>query len=402
MIALRAHRHWIPPLPLAAGMAFQCIAWILVLVHAVAPSFGVELAWVHAVALGWLTSVALAVLLHVIPAFTDLAWRGEQLARALVVAVPILALALVVSFALGSSHTLVAAGTALALAVLAYVTLAMRTLAQPAADSESATIARGLIGPQAALALTAVLGGLLVVGYAGDPALLRAAPSHALLGTAGWLTLLTSGVSLRTFRPMLGARSRWTIAHIAAHVAMLGGVVVAAAAAPWSAAWFRAGVLVGAAGALIYAADTFDVVRRASSPHHAARAFVAAASTWLAVATVLTVATSWGSPLGSAAIVVALAGWLGQMVNAHLHHLGVRVVSTLVLGDDDETRPWELLTPALTWSAFATAQIAVAGTALRSLGAPSPVAWLAGCAGLLCIGCIAANGTSVLRRLTVL
>jgi hypothetical protein len=68
---LRA-RFWIPPLPLAAGLVFQLGAWALVIADAVAPGAGLELAWVHAVAVGWLSATALAVLLHVVPAFTDL------------------------------------------------------------------------------------------------------------------------------------------------------------------------------------------------------------------------------------------------------------------------------------------------------------------------------------------
>jgi hypothetical protein len=97
-------------------------------------------------------------------------------------------------------------------------------------------------------------------------------------------------------------------------------------------------------------------------------------------------------------VVIALAGWLGQLVNAHLHHLGIRVVSTFVLGEDDETRPWTLLTPAWSWAALVTAQVAVFCTALRSLGAPAVFASLGGAAGLLGMIAMIANAASAFRR----
>jgi hypothetical protein len=93
-----------------------------------------------------------------------------------------------------------------------------------------------------------------------------------------------------------------------------------------------------------------------------------------------------------------LAGWLGQMVNAHLHHLGVRVVATYIIGEDDETRPLVLLEHRLSWLAFATAQLAVGSVALRSEGAPASFAWLGGGAGLVAVSAMALNAVVVVRR----
>ncbi len=392
-------RFWIPPIPLAAGMGFQSLAWCLVLLHAVQPTFGVELAWVHAVALGWLTLVALAVLLHVIPGFTDLVWRAEGVARGTVVVVAAGALALVVSFAAGAPNAVAASGAVLGAAIVLYATLAVWTLSGPAADRRSATIARGLALTILALAAASILGTALAWAYAGaNPTLLSAAPSHAVIGIVGWLTVLAAGVSSRTFRPLLGLQSRWPGAHALAGAGLLVGSAVAAAAAPWSAPLFRVGVVVAAAGALAYAVDAADILRRSRGPHSAARAFVTASVVWLGLATTLAVSASWGAAVGRAAVVIALAGWLGQMVNAHLHHLGVRVVSTYILGEDDETRPWMLLTPALSWAAFVAAQLAVFGTALRAEGASWGYAWLGGGAGLVCVIAMALNVTTVIRR----
>ena len=216
-------RFWIPPIPLAAGIGFQTLAWCFVVLHALQPSFGIELAWVHAVALGWLTVVALSVLLHVIPGFTDLAWRGEDAARSIVLVVCIAALALVISFATSSAGGVALAGTVLAAAVACYTLLALWTLGGRAPDRRSATIARGLAMAIGALGLTALLGAALSLGYArGDGRLLTWLPSHAVLGIVAWLTVLTTGVSSRTFRPMLGALSRWPAAHVITGAGLLG------------------------------------------------------------------------------------------------------------------------------------------------------------------------------------
>jgi hypothetical protein len=233
-----------------------------VLLHAVRPSFGVELAWVHAVALGWLTLVALAVLLHVIPRFTDLAWRAEGVARSAVVVVAAGSLALVASFAAGVSNGVAASGAVLGTAIILYTMLAVWTLSGTAGDRRSASIARGLALTVVALAATAILGAALGGAYAGgNPIVLSAAPSHAVIGIAGWLTVLTAGVSSRTFRPLLGQQSRCPRVHALAGAGLLAGSVVAAAAAPWSAPLFRVGVVLIADGALAYAADAADILR---------------------------------------------------------------------------------------------------------------------------------------------
>ncbi|MEA2719205.1 MAG: hypothetical protein QOJ39_1069 [Candidatus Eremiobacteraeota bacterium] len=393
-------RHWIPPLPLAAGIVFQAVAWILALAYAASPSSGIALAWVHAVALGWLTLVALSVLLHVVPAFTDLPWRGERIARAAVAAVLVGASALVVSFALNATAALAAAAVLLVAAVLAYVSVALITLAQPAPDRTSAAIARALSVTLLMLAATALLGGALAGAMAaagtgslaaGAARAFAVAPSHALLGIGAWLTVLITGVSAQTFRPMLGARSRSTRIHVLSGGALVLGCVLGAAGAPFSPALLRAGVTLAALGAFAYAADALDIARRATAPHPPVRAFVVASVTWLVVAAACATAAAWGAPLAATAVVAALAGWVGQMVNAHMHHLGVRVLTTLIRGDEDETRPWEVLDARLTWTTFALAQLAVLGIT-AGIAFEQPPAIAAGAlAGLAAIPAMLAN-----------
>jgi hypothetical protein len=151
-------------------------------------------------------------------------------------------------------------------------------------------------------------------------------------------------------------------------------------------------------GALAYAIDAFDILSRATTPHPPVRAFVGAAVLWLLVAAAALAATAWGSPLGAVAVVAALAGWIGQMVNAHFHHIGVRVVITLLRGDEDETRPWEVLDARLSWTAFAFAQLMVLATLAGLASAIGTAFVVAGLCGLATIAAIAANVATVRRR----
>jgi hypothetical protein len=44
-----------------------------------------------------------------------------------------------------------------------------------------------------------------------------------------------------------------------------------------------------------------------------------------------------------------LMGWIGQMVIAHFHHIGTRLLVTVYRGDEDQTQPQELLEARLSW-----------------------------------------------------
>lgn len=43
----------------------------------------------------------------------------------------------------------------------------------------------------------------------------------------------------------------------------------------------------------------------------------------------------------------------------HLHHIGIRLLTTMFRGDDDETRPGELLSGALSWTTVMLFQAAI-------------------------------------------
>jgi hypothetical protein len=392
----RKPRPWIPPEGLIAGHLAYGASWLLLASAALQGSlgFGLELAWIHVVALGWITTIALAILIHVIPGFTDAAWRHEGLARA---AIPVFAAGaalLAIGFALDMRALLPLGGSILSAALAAYLFAALSTLARAGPERQERAIG-------AALGLTlAVLGVTAALGYAFTFALgpglfvdlLRLAPAHAVLGIVGWLTILTTGVSTRTFRPIFRSKSRAVLAHVAIGFALTAGSIAAALAiALQSGVWLDVSLLAIGAAALAYVVDAFDIALRATNLHRPPQAFVVAALFWLLVAVALVGAGRFGAATLPVAIFVALAGWAGQMVNGHLHHLGIRLVATLILGEEDETRPQQLLEPRLSWLAFGSAQIAVLLGALGVALLRTDLLGFAGLAGCLAFSALSGN-----------
>ncbi|MGP6158816.1 MAG: hypothetical protein ACLPYS_15145 [Vulcanimicrobiaceae bacterium] len=173
--------------------------------------------------------------------------------------------ALAISFGAGLGAGVEAAGMLVAVAVLAYLAFALPTLAQRAPGKTEAAIARALAICLGTLGLTVLLGAAFAHAYASPRAAgwLRLAPAHAVLGIVGWLTVLTSGVSARTFRPLLSARSRWPQAHVVSDGGFVLAALLGAAGSLLSAPLFAAATLAGALAALIYTVDALDTLRRA-------------------------------------------------------------------------------------------------------------------------------------------
>jgi hypothetical protein len=381
---------------LVSGLAFQGLGWIIVLAQAVSPRPGLPLAWVHAVALGWITLTALAVMQHVLPAMAEREWRFAAVARASLVLIGAGALMLVAGF-LTSGVLLLAGGVSAAAGIVAYVTVALLSLTAPAPDTAARTIGGALAATLGALLVTALLGSALAFGYVrGDAALLALAPVHVIAGIVLWLTVLTTGVSARTLVPMLGARTRLGLLHVVAGSAIFAGGAVAAAG--FSFAPLRTtGLAIVAVGVIAYAIDILDRLRRASTPVLHARVAVGAALAWLLLACAASFAAS-APAFARVAVVAALAGWIGSMVLAHLLHIGVRVLATAILGEDDETRPWELLSMPLALGLVALYEAAVVALVIGAwsfASLPFAVAGVTGLAALLMVG---ANGAVALRR----
>lgn len=324
------------------------------------------IAWVHTVALGWATAAALSVLLHVIPAFTDVVWRRESVVRACVFLF-CAGVVLFVTAALWTHAVLPYAALLVVVALLAYTIVAVATLG-PALRGERTerAIARALIVTLLFLNVTALIGLTLAAFISGSamPAWVGQLPSsHAVLGMFGWLTLLIFGVSARTVRPITGDKSRYPFAHIAVGSLTLLGVPLLAIGLAWQAplAWIGAALFACAAG--VYVFDVSDVLRRATVAHRTPQAFVSASISWLLLGLALGAGTLAGEPWAVPFGFVMLAGWVGQMINAHIHHIGVRLLLTVYRGEDDETRPEEVLDSRLSWTAFVAFQLAVAAAA---------------------------------------
>ncbi|MBV8068200.1 MAG: hypothetical protein JO113_09490 [Candidatus Eremiobacteraeota bacterium] len=203
---------WIPPLPVALGMAALGFSWIVLFgaardgvpVGLTLPALG----WVHLVALGWITLVALSILLHVIPAFLGVEWRSRSLARAATLVFAAGAGTLVVGFSASNLATLQAGAWITLPALLIYTIAACEPLFEAIRRKGTArAVARAFGTTLVLLLITAALGfsfALALTGGAPATLLQQLPKAHALLGIVGWLSLLVAGVSARTMGPIAG------------------------------------------------------------------------------------------------------------------------------------------------------------------------------------------------------
>ena len=359
-------RPWIPPYALIFAQCAHGASWLLVLWAAWSgnlqnPIYG--FAWIHTVALGWITMAALAILTFALPNFIDERWRGLTLARRTLAFFAAGVLLLVYAF-LNDVALLGIAGTIVAAALLVYLGTAFATVAAGMrGERVQRAVARAFGAIFGFLLLTALLGlglAFMLSGRSVPEWIAGSAPAHASLGTLGWLSLLVFGVSMRTLRPIAGDGTRFRWMHIAVgSLGLLGIPLLAAgtAAHVQIAAWIGGALF--AAAALGYAFDVFDILRRATVAHRPPQAFAGAAICWLLIVLVLGAGVLSGRPWQNAYAFALLAGWIGQMVNAHIYHIGIRLLSTIYRGEEDETQPGELLEARLSWFSFFAFQIAV-------------------------------------------
>jgi len=392
-------------------MASFGLSWIALFALARTGQLGPSmpaLAWVHLVALAWITTVALAVLLHAIPGFLDVEWTGwgAGAARACTIVFAFASPTLAVGFWCRAPWLLEAAGTVALGALAVYAVAIARPLASAMrGDRTARAVARAFAFVVVLLVVTASLGVAFAYALGGrlSPAVLSGAPqAHALLGIGGWLTLLVAGVSARTMGPIAGVRSRLPALHVGGSSSLLAGTLVAAyGAATVSTPTAFAGAVLLTIGALLFAIDVVDVLVRARVAHRPPQLLMACAAGWAVAAAGLSLTCALGAPLAEAAIYAALIGWVGSAVVAHLHHIGVRVVLTSLRGDDDETRPGNVLDARLSWSALGLYQLAaLAGTIALALDSPVLLE-SAACAGGLAFLAMAANLAGVIRSRAV-
>jgi hypothetical protein len=401
-------RHWIPPGALIFAQLAHGASWIILGGIAIAgPSWSLDfatVAWIHTVALGWATVAATGVLLHVIPQFTDVRWRGESVARTAVFFFAAGVVFFVAALLLAPGLVPWAAGW-IVLALLAYAAAAAATLMLALrGERVERAIARALATTLTFLILTALIGfglALAISGRAAPPWIAALPAAHASLGMFGWLSLLVFGVSARTLKPIAGDKSRFKAAHIVVgSLTLLGVPLLAVGLAAVPALIWPGATLFGFA-AIVYALDVADILRRATVAHRVPQAFVAAAIVWLLCGLVLGAGTLAGKPWQLVFGFVILAGWIGQMIDAHVYHIGVRLLLTIYRGDDDETRPQDVLDARLAWCSFGAFQLALAAIVVGLLreNAASLIAGAAlGFAGwLLTIGALAEARAAAMR-----
>jgi hypothetical protein len=402
---------WIPPAGLIAGQLAHGLSWALLLALALRGEIGFSLpglAWVHLVALAWVTVVALSILIHVIPAFCDVAWRWPLLARLSVGAVALGAYGLVAGFLWSATAALAASASLFTVGLAVYLVNALATLARARTGPRTERAIARALGIVLAM-LAAATGVGLAMAWAlsaGTTGHMSAAWPiiHAHLGAIGWLTVLIMGVSMRTLGPIAGSKPQRALGHIVSGTTVVAGVIALVIAFALEAKWLEwTAAILCCVGFAVYLSDVFDALARASVPHRPPQAFVAVAALWLVVAAGLGALTLAGRPYGSAYVFVGLAGWIGQMVNAHTYHIGVRLLITIARDDeDDETRPDAVLVLPLTWLSFGLMQLAIAiGAAGLVLAAPLVVvvAAAAGLAGWIVIAAnIAAAWTQARRQ----
>jgi hypothetical protein len=360
-----ARRHWIPPAALLYAHLAHGFSWVLLLWAAWSGTVHgyVGFAWIHTVVLGWVTMAALAILLHALPNFVDVEYRGQTVSRWALVAYGAGVALLIYGF-VGSPRVLAPAGDLLLASIVVYVAMSLWTLSAAfRGERVQRAVARAFSGTLLFLLATAVIGYGLA-GMLGGRGVTWAASlpaAHAALGTLGWLSLLIFGVSMRTLRPITGQATRMRWMHIVVGTCALAGVpLLAAGLASHRIALAWIGAALFALAALGYTLDVADILRRATNPHRPPQIFVACSLAWFWVALALGGFTLSGRPWAAPYMFALLMGWIGQMVLAHLHHIGIRLVATVYRGEDDETRPQQLLEARLTWFTVAAFQIAVA------------------------------------------
>ncbi|HMF29091.1 MAG TPA: hypothetical protein VKE42_09995 [Candidatus Cybelea sp.] len=362
-------RHWVPPLGLGFGQLCHGASWLLALWIAlrtdVANSPLREIAWVHLVALGWLTTTALSILLHAIPAFLDVRWRSEGTARTALFFFGVAVVAFVVAF-LAAPQALFAIGVALGAVLTIYLATAWATLgaAMLSPDRVDRAVARAFAATLMLLFITMLLGvgsASLFGSFAAPQWIAQLPTAHAGIALFGWLTLLIYGVSARTLRPITGNRSQRPMLHVITGSTTLFGALFLAAGNGAMIAWLSwlGGGLI-ALGAAAYSVDVAAILSGSTVTYRPPQYFIAAGVVWLAAALALGGGVLAGAPWASAFVFLMLAGWAGQMVNGHILHIGVRLIATIYRGEDDETEPRELLDARRPWFAYAAMQIAVA------------------------------------------
>lgn len=378
-------RGWIPPFPFALGILSFGLSWVALFEIARGGSFRpsfLTFGWLHIVTLGWISLIALSVLLYAVPEFLDAPWKSRPIARACTLFFALGVALLLVGFFCTNVIALQIGATIALLASIVYMVAIAEPLrfAMRGTDRVSRAVARAFSGTFAFFVLTALFGTAFAYAIGGHlpAAWLQDIPhAHAILGIGGWLTLLVVGVSARTMGPIAGARTRRPLVHIIGSSTLMLGIIIAAIGAAIA---NEPTAIVGCAlliiGTAAYASDIADVISRATVKHRPPQILMLFAAAFALVAAILATCAAAGEPIANAAIYAALIGWIGSAILAHIHHIGVRVLLTTIRGEDDETRPEKVLTPALTWTTLTLYELAaILGTLAAITATPTTLSF---------------------------
>ncbi|MHB8463029.1 MAG: hypothetical protein ACYDA1_10305 [Vulcanimicrobiaceae bacterium] len=354
---------WIPPVPLAFGLLAQGVGWAAFGMLGDASLSPWMLVWIHAMVLGWLTATSLAFLVHVLPTFTDVKLRYERLARTSLWSYLAGVVLLLVGFAESQTLLLVYGGWIITFSVILFSISALKTVADAMQSDEPSVraVARALGVTIVVLVATVVVGTLVAeMLQHGWLTSLRIVRVHAVLGLVGWLAVLVVGVSARTFNRLVGrSRSRKHVHIIVGMCAWLGLALILLANVTTVHIVTIFGVAVLVAGAGIYGVDNL-LALRSSGGAVFPRLFIAASQLWLFVTGAFGVLALFGwQHAFFAMLVTGIIGWIGQTVYAHIAHVGVRLIATLVLGADDTTSPKALIDARVATLFFVVAQATV-------------------------------------------
>ncbi len=308
---------------LAHGAAWALLFWIATSQGVVGLS-DAAIAWIHLVALGWITLTALAILIPLIPSATGVAWRAPRLQHLALAAFAVTAISFPAAW-IADIRAVPVVGGMLLVAIAFYVALALWTLTGALrGERVERAVARAFSLSLLLFAAVAILGAMLAGAITVSdmpPWFAKLVHAHALLALLGWLTLLIYGVSARTLRLLFNVRSRLVFAHIVVGtLGMAGAIVLAVGAGAGSQTTIWVGAVAMAIAAVAFAVDTLDIVARARGAA-ASRAFVAASIIWSLVAVVLGFGILLGRDWSEAFGYVVLVGWIGQMLDAHLASL---------------------------------------------------------------------------------
>ena len=366
--------HW----GLVAGHLAHGGSWLLLGALAARGQLGFSLpglAWVHTVTLGWLTLVSVTMLVHVLEEILGLKWPGGLAVRKTLAPYALGVLGLVAGFWLEKPRMIAWSAVLVVGALAAWLAFAAAAFAT--SPVRSVPVRRAFQVVLAMLAATAGIGAGMAwtLGFGGAAEWLTVGPAvHAHLGGLGWLTLLVIGVAHRTFGALFGRRSDKIALHVAALSSLLAAALgVTIALVTGSQRGLAVALVVASVGVLAHLADVGLLARSAVSTHRPPQAFALASHAWLVVALILAGGIVVGRDWRSAYAFVALVGWIGQMVNAHLHHVPVVALGRLFGVSIGSPGDW--LKAPLSWVSFAAFQAAIGVVLIGGLcGLPSIVA----------------------------